>query len=743
MSEPQRHDAIFAEIVRRAAQFSRNIDQPTLRRAYLFASARHAGKFRRSNEPYITHPLEVTRILTDLRLDTQTLAAAILHDVVEDTDTPLEEVRIQFGDDVALIVDGVTKLSTLHLLTRERQQIDNFRKMLLSIAKDVRVLLVKFADRLHNMRTLEHMPVESRVRISRETLEVYAPLAHRFGMARIRRELEDAAFQFLYPAEHAQLKERIDQLRTNLTAYLDALCEKTRAALAERGLRPEVQGRIKHLYSIYRKMIRQSKDISEIYDLLAMRVIVEDTDECYRALSYLHQKYLPLQGRFKDFIGQPKPNGYQSLHTTVVADDGMVVEVQIRTARMHEVAEEGIARHWLYKEGRVTHDIDLQTRWVRQFLEWAESVEDAQEFVDQLQIDLFPDELFVLTPKGDIKTLPAGASALDFAFAVHTEVGMRCTTALVNGVPVPLGHKLQSCDTVKIITSNTQKPTRDWLSLVKTSKARSKIRLFLRDQEYEFNLAVGRELLEKRLRKLRMDVTEEEWQAAAESFNVRDADHLFAAVGGGQITVDRVWNRLRMNRGKEGAEEPTPADRAKAETRDAVRTESGIVLSEIESPMVRIARCCHPVPGDEVFGFITRGRGITVHKLNCSNAEGLRHEPDRIVAVRWEDPLTLKGPGPFSIGLTVRTQDRIGILSQIAGALADLGADVRHAEVHTGDHKGTLTFQVEVKNEKQLRRIISKLRRNNGVIDVRHEVSAPRNGRERPLRADPDAEGSE
>jgi len=730
-------DVIFAEILRRAAELNPNIDLPTLRRAYLFAARKHEGHMRLSGDPFITHSLEVMRILTDLRLDTQTLAAGLLHDVVEDTGTSLEEVRLHFGEDVALIVDGVTKISGIKLHNREERQIDNFRKMLLSIAKDVRVLLVKFADRLHNMRTLEFLPADKRERIARETLDVHAPLAHRFGMGRIRRELEDLAFKYVDPDAFTQLKARVEQKRDELRDHIDRMQASIEAALRERSIPAEVNGRIKHLYSTYRKMRTQGKAFGEIYDLVAIRVIVDTPNQCYDVLAYLHQTYRPLEGRFKDYIGNPKPNGYQSLHTTVIADHGMVVEVQIRTKKMHQIAEEGIARHWLYKEGHPTEDIDSQTRWVRQFLEWSEDVQDPQEFVEQLKIDLFPDEVFILTPKGDVIILPRGATALDFAFAVHTEVGLHCTTAQVNGAVVPLGHELTSCDRVKIITSATQKPRRDWLGLVKTSRARSRIRRVLREQEYTFNLAVGRDLLDKRLRKMNVHLTDEQWAEMVEAFNMRDRDRLYAAIGGGDISIDRVSDYLRPHEELEKEAEGEETD---------VDVSGGIALSGVDDPMVRFSRCCNPVPGDPVIGFITRGRGISVHHRDCPNVESLMLEPDRVVPVRWEEPALVGGPGPFKTAIVVKSNDRIGLLSDVTSMISSTGANIRHAEIRTVDDGGHSAFLLEVKNLRQLKRTMAKLRRVPGVTEVyrlastddEDELHAMIAGR--PLRLDDDEE---
>jgi GTP diphosphokinase / guanosine-3',5'-bis(diphosphate) 3'-diphosphatase len=706
--DPEKNpDALFADIIRDSVSHNPNIDKPTLRRAYLFASERHKSHIRKSGDPYIIHSLEVTRLLADLRLDTQTLAAALLHDVVEDSETRIEEIEVHFGTDVALIVDGVTKLSAFKLRTREERKIDTFRKMLLSIAKDVRVILVKFADRLHNMRTLQHLSDEQQQRIAQETLDVYAPLAHRFGMARFRRELEDLAFQFVEPEIFAELKQRVESRRGDLSQHIDELQNEIGESLRHRGIECEVQGRIKHLYSTHRKMATQRKQFEEIYDLMAMRIVVSTIDECYTVMAYLHQAFRPMHGRFKDYLANPKRNGYQSLHTTVYTQDNRVVEVQIRTRRMHQVAEEGIARHWLYKEGRVTGDIDAQTKWVRQFLEWAEEIQDPQEFVDQLKIDLFPDEIFVQTPKGEVISLPTGGTALDFAFAVHTEVGLHSMTATVNGKVVALGHPLQSSDTVKITTAANQKPSRDWLSLVKTSKARSKIRRHLREAEFDFNREIGSDMLDRRLRKARMVLDDERWQEIAESFHVKDRDHLYAAVGGGDISLERVFDHLR----------PPIQEQPRQSTSEDIT--GAITTLALDDPMVRFAQCCNPVPGDPVFGFITRGRGLSVHHRECPNAPVLEQEPDRILEVAWEVSESDEGKGPFKTAIIVRAGDRLGALGEITTCISSAGGNIRHAEVRTEQYDGRMAFLLEVRYLRQLKRIISKLKRIPGVLDVK------------------------
>lgn len=709
-------DRVFAEIVRLASQFDRNIDLPTLRLAYLFASDRHRGRIRMSGDPYILHAVEVARILTDLRLDTQTLAAGLLHDTVEDTSTQWKELEVRFGSDIAQIVDGVTKISMIHLQSREQRHIDSFRKMLLAIAKDVRVLLVKFADRLHNMRTLEYLPPERRVRIARETLDVYAPLAHRFGMARIRRELEDLAFKFVDPEAYGELERLVHQKQEQFRSHIDTLCADVRDGLLSRRMSADVSGRLKHLYSIHRKMEAQAKSVEEIYDLLAVRVIVDTPDQCYDALAYLHQHYRPLEGRFKDYIGSPKSNGYQSLHTTIIDKRGAIVEVQIRTKKMHQVAEEGIARHWLYKEGRSTHDIDSQTRWVRQFLEWAEDIRDPHEFVEQLKIDLFPDEIFVLTPKGDVISLPRGATALDFAFAVHSEVGVHAMVAQVNGAVVPLNAELKTSDSVKIVTSTTQKPSRDWLTMVRTSKARTRIRHWLRNEEFDFNRVLGRDMLDRRLRKAGIQLSDDEWMALAGAFSLKDRDHVYAAVGGNDLTLDRIIDHLRAVLSPQQPSLPTPTtDREQAAPPDV---EGGIALSGVDNPMVRFARCCQPVHGDPVLGFITRGRGISVHHRDCPNVKSLMQEPDRFVPVRWEKPDVTSKSGPFRTAIIVKGGDFVGLLNQMTGVIANTGANIRHAEVRTVGKGSQNAFLLEVKNLAQLKRIIAKLRRIPGVVQV-------------------------
>lgn len=707
-------DALFAEILQLAAESNPHIDKPTLRRAYRFAAERHRDHFRMSGEPFIVHALEVTRTLVEMRLDTQTLAAGLLHDVVEDTDTHLDEIEVQFGEDVALIVDGVTKIGEFQLQNREDRQIDTFRKMLLSIAKDVRVILVKFADRIHNLRTLEHLRKDQQERIARESLDVYAPLAHRFGMARVRRDLEDLSFRFVDPEAYEELRQLLDARREELRTGIEIMRTEVVSALQTHGIDAEVEWRIKHLYSVYRKMTAQRRSFDEIYDLLAMRIIVNNVDDCYKVMAYLHQAYRPMHGRFKDYIANPKHNGYQSLHTTVHSVDNRIVEVQIRTHRMHQIAEEGIARHWLYKEGRVTHDIDLQTKWVRQFLEWAEEIRDPKEFVEQLKIDLFPDEVFVQTPKGDVISLPKGGTALDFAFAVHTEVGLHAATAIVNGKAEPLGEELDSSDTVKIITSPNQKPSRDWLSMVKTSRARSKIKKWLREQEHVFNLDLGKDLLDRRLRKSRLHLSDADWDKLVESFNVKDREHLYAAVGSGDIAINRILDHLK----------PQIPEQKRRQDQPLSEDEHAITILHLDDPMVRFAQCCHPVPGDPVFGFITRGRGVSVHHRDCPNAETLMRESDRLIDVTWEPQAESETKGPFRTAIVVRSDDRVGILGEVSSAISSAGANIRHAEVRTEISGGYMAFLIEVKDLRQLRRVITKARGVLGVAEVYRVASA-------------------
>jgi GTP pyrophosphokinase len=708
-------DRLFAEIMQLAARFDKHIDLPTLRRAYRFASERHKAHVRSSGEPYLVHPVHIARILVDLHLDTQTIAAGLLHDVVEDdVGTSIQEIELNFGNEIATIVDGVTKISQMQLHNREERQIDSFRKMLLAVAKDVRVLLVKFADRLHNLRTLDHLPPEKRSRIARETLDVYSPLAHRFGMARVRRELEEVAFRYVDAEAYAELETMVEQRRGELWSSIEHFCDDVRKGLAERGVPIDVSGRLKHLYSIYLKMQTQGKELSEIQDLLGVRIIVDTPDQCYDALAYLHQHYRPLEGRFKDYIGSPKPNGYQSLHTTVTDNQRTVVEVQIRTQKMHEVAEEGIARHWLYKEGRATGDIDAQTRWVRQFLEWSEDVRDPNEFYEQLKIDLFPDEIFALTPKGDVVPLTKGATALDFAFAVHTEVGLHASGANVNGRFVPLGHVLHTSDSVKITRSNSQKPSRDWLGLVKTTKARTKIRQWLRQAEFSLNMDIGCDLVEKRVKKAGLTLTDADWESVAVAFNMKDRDHLYAAVGAGDLAPERVFDHIRSVVGTPSAKE-TPSPK---ETQPSDVEVGGIVLTGMDNPMVRFAQCCNPVPGDPVLGFITRGRGLTIHHRECPNMPSLREDLGRLISVRWEAKDVVGGAGPFKTAIIVKGSDRVGLLSNVTSTIAATGANIRHAEIRTTPEVAQSAFLLEVKNLKQLKRIISKLQKVPNVTEV-------------------------
>lgn len=689
------------------------IDLDRVGRAYAFSERAHAGQKRLSGEPFVSHAAEIAGILLELNLvDTNTIVAALLHDVVEDTETSLEQVEEDFGPEVARLVDGLTKIGHLRFRSREERQVENYRKLLLSIAQDIRIIMIKLADRLHNMRTLEFLPDAKRRRIAQETRDIYAPLAHRFGMATIRWELEDLAFKFLEPEAYRALAKQVRSKRRERERMIAAIAEPLEEALTEAGIKPEITGRPKHLWSIHKKVINRGKPYEEIYDLLAIRVLTESVRDCYHALGIIHTLWTPVHERFKDYIATPKSNMYQSLHTTVFGPGGTLYEIQIRTADMHRTAEVGIAAHWKYKEGTEGTEIDEQLAWFRQILEWQQDMTDPEEFMEYLQIDLYKDEIFVFTPRGDVIQLPAGSTPIDFAFQVHTEIGMRCSGAMVNGRMVPLHRQLRSGDTVEVLTSSNQRPSRDWLHFVTTSKARSIIRRTLREEEHASSVALGKDMLDKEYRRNRVRKPDDErLEETARHFGVARPEDLFAALGHGDLTISQVWNVLYP---EERTSKRKPATAFERLVEKIKGRPGGVRIQGFDNMMVRFSQCCQPIPGDEIMGYVTRGRGVSVHRTDCPNILNMTDEPDRKIEVEWDTG----GAQTFIVRLVVTGTDRRGLFADVAGAVSRTSTDIKSADLSATENGIEGTFVVEVTDLDHLTRVIESMKSIDGILDV-------------------------
>ncbi|MEA2063268.1 MAG: bifunctional (p)ppGpp synthetase/guanosine-3',5'-bis(diphosphate) 3'-pyrophosphohydrolase, partial [Gemmatimonadota bacterium] len=693
------------------AECGSNLDLELIERAYDYGAEAHKNQKRRSGDDYIIHTDAVVRILIDLRLyDTVSIASALIHDVVEDTDRTLEDVKDNFGAEIAGIVEGLTKIGRMDdgydFRTTQEEQVENFRKLLLSVAKDIRVILIKFSDRLHNMRTLEPLPRDKRLRIARETLDIYAPLAHRFGIAFIRWELEDLAFKYLEPEEYRELAKRVSSKRNEREALIARLKVPLEQAIKEAGIKAEVTGRPKHLYSINKKMERRNKSFEEIYDLLAMRVQTHSVADCYYILGIIHSTWTPLHVRFKDYIATPKSNMYQSLHTTVYGPEGHLIEIQIRSYEMHRTAEYGIAAHWKFKEqSQGESELDKRIGWLREVLEWQNETTDPKEYMEFLKIDLFDDEVFVFTPRGKLIKMPAGSTLIDFAFAVHTEIGLHCSGGKIDGRIAPLNTRLKSGQTVQIITNPNSKPSRDWIQFVRTSKARSKVRHWIREQEFDDSVKLGREMLERELKKKRHPKPgDKDLSAVAVEMNLGGAqpDKLYASLGQGNVSLGQVLNRLYPGQDKPAAARIPAIERIMDKVR---RDASGIRIQGIDNMMVSYAKCCQPVPGDKVVGYITRGRGVTIHRIDCPNLLNMKADPDRRVKIDWK----AMESEDFLVRLLVAGNDRKGLLADLTAAITDTETNIRNADISSRDFEFNASFVVEVSDLKHLNKIINTL----------------------------------
>ena len=689
------------------------LDRDLLVRAYRFSEQAHRGQLRNSGDPYITHSVEVAKILADLQLDSITVASGLLHDVIEDTQLTLADVEAEFGKEIAAIVDGLTKIAKLPTggSTQERQ-VESYRKLLLSIAKDARVIIVKLADRLHNMRTLDWLPADKRRRIAQETRDLYAPLAHRFGMAKLRWELEDLSFKHLETEEYKALAKKVAQKRGEREALIRQMADPLIARLTQAGIKDvEVTGRPKHLWSIYKKMKQREKPYEEIYDLLAIRVLVNTVPDCYHALGVIHDGWTPVQERIKDYIAQPKSNGYQSLHTTVFGPGRQLYEVQIRTRDMHRTADYGIAAHWRYKEDAKSDELDRHLSWFRQVLELQMDAKTPDEFLEFLKLDLYQDEIFVFTPTGDVIQLPKGATPLDFAFAVHTEIGLHCAGARVNGRIAPLSRPLRNSETVEIITSNTAKPTRDWLAHVRTGRARHKIRQVLKREAQSSAEKLGQEMLEREMKRRRLGkIEDEQMDRAARALSLTDATHLLASIGQGDVNVTLALKHLFPDASEAEVPKPNVFERFV----DRVRGTKGVRIQGVDGLMVRYAQCCQPVPGDPVVGYVTRGRGVSIHRGDCPNLLLLAHEPERRLEIDWQEAQGER----FVVRLALEGNDRRGLYADVAAAVSSTGTDIKSMDLRSTDGRTNGSMLVEVENLAHLEKIIRATRRVKGITDV-------------------------
>jgi GTP diphosphokinase / guanosine-3',5'-bis(diphosphate) 3'-diphosphatase len=712
----------FRDLLRmmRANRPSDNLE--LIRKAYEFSQKIHAGQTRASGEPYLVHPLSVALVLAEMKMDPVAVAAGLLHDSVEDTSVTIVDIRKEFGEQVAHIVEGVTKISQIDFASREQQQAENLRKMMLAMVDDIRVILIKLADRLHNMRTLEHLPIERQQKIAQETLEIYGPIAHRLGMGKIRGELEDLGFRYTDPITFQQVHDAVEARRKTGEQFLARVEEVLRDKLKEAGITARVESRIKRLYSIHRKLVRQKINVEQVYDLYAMRVITHSVQDCYAVLGIVHNVWRPVPGRIKDFIAMPRPNFYQSLHTSVITEDGTPFELQIRTDEMHRMAEEGIAAHWKYKDGPVSAQDEQRLAWLRQVVEWQRDVSDPNEFLSTLKIDLYPEEVYTFTPKGKVVVLPRDSTPIDFAYSVHTEVGHSCVGAKVNGRMVPLRHRLHSGDIVEILTQPGHKPSRDWLGVVKSSRARNKIKHWLNIHQRERAIEIGRKLIEKEARKYRValkEIKEEELGKIASDYGLGQPDDLMAGIGYGKYSARQVLGRLTTVAGPPSEETEDKSSGLASVVRrvfggdhhnDAIRVKGQGDL------LVYRARCCNPIRGESVVGYVTRGKGVAVHAIDCPNVVNLLYEPERRIDVEWARDDTI--PSSYPVKITVFCDDRFGMLKQITSVISDTKTNIRNVEARTYNGHGNIDVILDILDLKHLENIINGVRKIPGVHDV-------------------------
>jgi GTP pyrophosphokinase len=721
------------DIIEKVGQNHPQADLEMLRRAYFFSALHHKGQTRASGEPYLVHPLEVANILADMRLDEVSVATGLLHDVVEDTLVEPEVIRDSFGEEIAHLVDGLTKLAHISNQSKEEQQAENVRKMLLAMVDDVRVVLVKLADRLHNMRTLQHLKPEKRRRIAQETLDIFAPIAHRLGMGRLRSELEDLAFKHLHPEEYKELAEQLERRRKEHEAFLNSVTERIEEKMREAGV-PfiSVEGRVKRLFSIWKKLKRQKIELDQVYDLIAARVITPDeTRHCYGALGVVHTLWQPIPGRFKDWIATPRDNLYRSLHTSVIGDKGQPFEIQIRTEEMHRIAEEGVAAHWKYKEGRRgAHDDDEAFQWLRSLVEWSQEVKDSRDFLESLKLDLYPKDVYAFTPKGKIVQLPRGATTVDFAFMIHTEVGNTCSGARINGRMVPLRTAIQNGDVVEILTSPGAKPSRDWLNFVKTSRARNRVRHAVAEQQRAESIELGRKLFEKEAARFNLSGkkvladSDGALKRIANEYGYGRVDDLLAAVGYGKTAARNVIAKYlgpekfaELEQRKESPLRGRLTAGVQAVKKFIRLGEDSIVVRGVDDLLVTRARCCNPVRGEEIVGYITRGKGVAVHARRCTNVQQLMVNPERVVEVEWADAGA--GEAAYAVRLLAITENRTGMIADVTNAIKDIKTNIRSSNASVSqDDRGRIEVTVEVFDLKHLDKVMSSIRKVPGVLDV-------------------------
>jgi guanosine-3',5'-bis(diphosphate) 3'-pyrophosphohydrolase len=713
----------FRELLRIMRANRPGDDLELVRKAYEFSQKNHAGQSRASGEPYLVHPLGVAQVLAEMKMDAVAIAAGLLHDSVEDTSVTIVDIRKEFGEQVAHIVEGVTKISQIDFATREEQQAENLRKMMLAMVDDIRVVLIKLADRLHNMRTLEHLPVERQQKIAKETLEIYGPIAHRLGMGKIRGELEDLGFRYLDPMTYQQVHDAVEARRKQGEQFLARVEQTLRDKLKEAAITAEVESRIKRLFSIHKKLVRQKISVDQVYDLYAMRVITKSLQDCYAVLGIVHNVWRPVPGRIKDFIAMPRPNFYQSLHTSVITEDGTPFEVQIRTEEMHRMAEEGIAAHWKYKDGPVSAQDEQRLAWLRQVVEWQRDVSDPTEFLSTLKIDLYPEEVYTFTPKGKVVVLPRESTPIDFAYTIHTEVGHSCVGAKVNGRMVPLRHKLHSGDIVEIMTQPGHKPSRDWLAAVKSSRARNKIKHWLNIHQRERAVEIGRKLIEKEARKYRValkEIKDEELRKIASDYGLGQIDDLMAGIGYGKYSARQVLARLAPASAAPIADgEGEKSGSIASVVRRVFGGDSGNNAIRVKGHgdlLVYRARCCNPIRGEDVVGYVTRGKGVAVHAVNCPNVVNLLYEPERRIDVEWARDEG--APSSYPVKLTVFCDDRFGMLKQITAVISDAKTNIRDVQVRSSNAQANVDVILDIADLKHLENIINGVRKIPGVHEV-------------------------
>ncbi|MBS4173661.1 bifunctional (p)ppGpp synthetase/guanosine-3',5'-bis(diphosphate) 3'-pyrophosphohydrolase [Bacillus sp. FJAT-49736] len=720
------------DVINRTKEYLNDEHVSLVRKAYEFARDAHEHQFRKSGEPYIIHPIQVAGILADLEMDPATVASGFLHDVVEDTSVTLEELKDAFNDEVAMLVDGVTKLGKIKYKSHEEQQAENHRKMFVAMAQDIRVILIKLADRLHNMRTLKHLPIEKQRRIANETLEIFAPLAHRLGISKIKWELEDTALRYLNPQQYYRIVNLMKRKRDEREQYLDDVIEEVKERLADVSIKADISGRPKHIYSIYRKMVLQHKQFNEIYDLLAVRIVVNSIKDCYAVLGIIHTCWKPMPGRFKDYIAMPKPNMYQSLHTTVIGPKGDPLEVQIRTFEMHRISEYGVAAHWAYKEGKTVNNqtsFEKKLSWFREILEFQNESANAEEFMESLKIDLFSDMVFVFTPKGDVIELASGSVPIDFAYRIHSEIGNKTIGAKVNGKMVTLDYKLKTGDIVEILTSkHSYGPSQDWLKLAQTSQAKNKIRQFFKKQQKEENIIKGKELVEKEIKNMDFDLKEiltvENVKKVAEKFNFAQEEDMYAAVGYNGITALQIANRLtekwRKKRDQEEAVQEVMTE-LKAPPVKKKKHETGVTVKGIDNLLIRLSRCCNPVPGDEIVGFITKGRGVSVHRADCPNVtdDDLQN---RLIAVEWESASANRKE--YNVDIEISGYDRRGLLNEVLQAVNETKTNITAVSGRSDRNKmATITMTIAIQNISHLHKVVERIKQIHDIYAVRRIMS--------------------